>query len=71
MIAVLAGRKKLPVCSAKGTHPEQTGGLQNRGCSPRLHAAPWELGMDGGGYPGDLEPQDLNANYVRPPDRAA
>lgn len=66
MIAVLAGRKKPPMCSAKGMHPEQTSG-----CSPRLRAAPWELGMDGGGLPGDLEPRALNANYVRPPDRAA
>lgn len=59
------------MCSAKGMHPEQTCVLQKSGCSPRLHAAPWELGMDGGGFPGDVEPQDLNANYVRPPGRAA
>lgn len=47
------------MCSVKGICPE----WQRSQYTPQLQAAPWEPGLDGSCFPGDLDKQDLLSNY--------
>lgn len=55
VIPQVAGKKEAWMCSVKGIRPEQSGSWQRSQYTPKLQAAPWELGMDGSCFPGDLD----------------
>lgn len=63
----VSGKKEAWMCSVKGICPEQ----QRSQYTPQLQAAPWEPGLDGSCFPGDLDSQDLLSNYLRPPKSAS